>query len=138
MRTRPIKRSESRLKASLLAVFVCVFCVFGALGLIGCTTSTQNSSNSEDATSESDDIVMNSEEVSGTIKEILETELLVEISESTAAGLQLGLVRVDISQIDSDTINNLEVGDTITFEFSGVMGMSEPPFVSANSLELSK
>jgi len=79
---------------------------------------------------------MNSEEVKGTITEIIESELLVEISDSTAPGLSQGLVRVDTSQIDSNTVKGLKVGDKITFEFTGVMGMSEPPFVSATSLKI--
>ena len=128
MRTRQAKRFGSRPKVSLLALLVCVFCAVGMLGLVGCNGSGGNDQ-------ESDNGAMNSEEVSGTIVEIMDDELLVEISSSTAPGLSQGLVRVNIEQIDGDIIDKLKVDDKITFEFSGVMGMSEPPFVSATSLK---
>ena len=131
MGTRHTLRAVSRAKVSLLAVVVGILCIFGVLGLAGCTTpAAQPPDNGGTAIA--------SEEVKGTITEILESELLVEISESTAVGLQQGRVRVDTSQIDSELVKSLKVGDKITFEFSGIMGMSEPPFVSATSLEVVK
>ena len=134
MKTRNAKRYQSRIQAPLLALFICVFCLFGALGLAGCTPSTPPSNPAD----REDTGAMNTEVVSGTILEIMQKELLIEISESTAPGVAQGLVRCDISQIDSNIIKDLKVGDEVTFEFSGVTGMSEPPFVSATSLELSK
>ena len=125
MGARQTRRSLSRPKASLLALLVCIFCVVGVLGLVGCNGSGGNNE------------PINSEEVSGTVLEIRDGELLVEITKSTAPGLEAGLVRVDVSQIDSNTVDSLKVDDKITFEFSGIMGMSEPPFVSATSLKKS-
>jgi len=81
---------------------------------------------------------MNSEEVTGNITEIFDNEIVVEITKSTADGLKQGLVRVDVSQIDSAVVKDLKVGNTVTFKFSGIMGMSEPPFVSADSLVVNK
>jgi len=127
MKSRQTGGFALRPKAYLLTLLVSVFAVVGVLGLVGCNGSGGSGGGE----------AINSEEVSGVIIEITADELLVEITKSTAPGLQAGLVRVDVSQIDSKIVDNLEVDDAITFEFSGIMGMSEPPFVSATSLSAS-
>jgi len=136
MGTQQARHDKSRTKVSLLALFICVFCLLGVLGLVGCTTSTGD--NGSGNSTDSGNVAMNSEQVSGSITEIIDSELLVEITTSTAPGLSQGLVRVDTGQIDSSIVKSLKVGDKITFEFTGQMGMSEPPFVSATSLEVNK
>ena len=137
MRTRQTKSSSSRPKVSLLALLICVFCVVGVLGLAACNGSSGNGQGNGNDNG-NDNGAINSETVSGTIVEINGDELLVDITKSTAPGLSQGLVRVNLEEIDSKIVDSLKVDDKITFEFSGVMGMSEPPFVAATSLQVDK
>jgi len=45
-------------------------------------------------------------------------------------------VRVNISSIDADIIDSLEVGDNVIVQYSGIVGMSMPPFIAAKALEV--
>ena len=123
MKTQGMKGLASRPLMYRLALFACLFCLIGTLGLAGCTTQGGGGD------------VMNSETATGTIKEIHDSEVLVDVASSSADYLQ-GLARVGIDQIDSGVVDSLKVGDTVKFEFAGFMGMSEPPFIPATALEV--
>jgi len=146
LKTQHKKGFVPRSLTCLLVLSLGVACALGALWLAGCTTPAQDSSATDNTNSGDSGTAGNSGtdvapvtpvDVTGTISEINGTELLVDVTESGTDALQ-GSVRVDTGQIESSIVDGLKVGDTVKLEFSGVIGMSEPPFISATKLEVVK
>ncbi|MDR2035749.1 MAG: YobA family protein [Coriobacteriales bacterium] len=119
----------------MLVVIVCLCCALGALWFAGCTTPADNNAASEGTIGPEGSLA--SEQVTGTITSLNGSELLIEITESSVDYLQ-GPARIDTSQIEGDLAKNLKPGDKIKLEFSGIVGMSEPPYISATKLEVLK
>ena len=134
METLKFRRQISHLCFSIL---IMLFFVFGVLGFDGCSASDEDIAVTDHSSNNDESAMVQTEKVTCIITEIDIPELLVEVTASSTEGLSLGsLVRVNTSQIDAETIEALQIGDTIRFEFSGVIGMSEPPYVSATKLEV--
>lgn len=132
MKARRENRPAARLFRQVLVACLCSVFALGALGLYGCASTTDGPASNEQESSGTESLA--NEEVTGTIASISETELLVEVSESSDDFLQ-GQVRVDLSQIADSVVQSLQVNDVVKIEFSGQVGMSEPPFISAITLE---
>jgi len=138
MKTKLNTHNGSKVFKSLLLFLVSAYCVLNICGLVACTTPAGDQNSDGQANGESGGPIT-SEEVIGVITQI-ETgasEILIDASADSNEFLQ-GPVRVDISQIDESIIKDLKVGDSIKVEYPGIVGMSEPPFISANSLEVVK
>lgn len=75
--------------------------------------------------------------VVGTVLNISENEILIDVT-SDSTGNLTGELRVSIGEIDSSIVKDASVGSTVEVVFSGVMGMSMPPFISALELSVSK
>jgi len=117
---------------TLFSMLLGVALIFAVLGVVGCAKQDTNNPEGDGQTGEQ---AMPSETITGTIDEINGSELMVSVTSSTTPAI-VGRVRVNVGQIDNSIVATLAVGDSISFEFSGAMGMSEPPFVSATELEV--
>lgn len=133
MTSKQTKRFALRPTMLVLALSACLLFTLGALGLAGCNNATDNSYNDQASSGTSDQDM--EETITGKITSIDNPEILIEVPAENKEALE-GSVRVDISQIDTSITKNLKVGDTVTVNFSGAVGTSEPPFISAITLEV--
>ena len=102
--------------------------VAGIFMVAGCTSGQTSSSDTNEG-------AIGAATVEGTIVSVFEDELLIEAENDSAGGLS-GLVRVGVTEIDKTLVDSLSVGDSIVVEYPGFAGMSEPPFISATSIQL--
>lgn len=136
-------------RVAVLSAFA--LCALLLVGLAGCampeptgdeqTSAAQEENatttgNAETGTGAETDAV-SGQEVTGVITEVGESELRIDASADSNEFLQ-GPVRVDFTSIGKDAIKDLKVGDTVVVQYSGQVGMSEPPYISATSIEASR
>lgn len=114
-----------KLKSIIIATITCIAMV----GLVGCGTNYNNSSKTNDSTTATQEWVI------GNVSEIAGNEMVIE-STSDSSGSLTGTVRVNIESIDSAIRNNVSQGKSVKVYYSGQVGMSEPPFISAKSLDV--
>lgn len=76
---------------------------------------------------------LESEWVKGTVTDIAPSEILIDVT-SDSTGSLTGDMRVSIGEIDDATVKSIEEGSTAKIVYSGVVGMSNPPFISATEL----
>ena len=130
-----MKTKTRNLKAVKLAL-LSLICALGLAMVVGCgaqsATPEENGGNEGNGNGSA---AVSAAVVEGTITEISAEELLMNATSDTGGSLQ-GAVRVGFTEIDEDVVKSLNVGDTIKVEYPGIMGMSEPPFISANSIEV--
>lgn len=111
------------------------------LSVIGCAPTTEtkvdepSNESSELNANDKEEPAMNEEQVTGTVTSISEAEIMIDAVENTDNYLK-GPVRVNMDNLDVEILNTLKVGDTVTVTWSGIVGMSEPPFISAQSIEI--
>lgn len=128
MKKLDIRASSRTLKATLLCVLGVVVAA-SMFALIGCSQPAEDKEVSDGQGSLGPTYVI------GTITSIGESELLIEAAEDGNEFLT-GPVRVDLSQIEGNIIAELAEGDTIKVDYSGQVGMSSPPYVSATAIEV--
>ena len=119
MKTPVPSATNSRAFASLLLSILCIVIIASSVVLAGCEDKSEPEG----------------PYVRGQIVSIGEAELQIEAATDSNEFLS-GLVRVDFSQIDKGIIESLKIGDTIIVTYSGAVGMSSPPFISAETLEV--
>lgn len=112
--TRKVKQIAVFLLSALLLI-----------GIIGC--SSEETKRPEPVTEGTQEWII------GTISSISDEEILVSAT-SDSLGTMTGPVRVGTSEIDASVIEGLTVGDELEIVYSGIMGLSDPPFISAISL----
>lgn len=122
------KQFMQRIAVGMLAVLLGAVCVFL---VAGCSSSAPSSSD----TANTDTTTTGTPQVTGTITSISDGELLINATANSDGSLS-GTVRVDTSQIAKDTLDALKVGDTVLIEYPGIVGLSEPPYISANSIQV--
>jgi len=120
-----VKSTIQKTLLGILALMLCGACVFL---FAGCSPT-------EDASA--DNSVLKAEKVEGIITVIDEQEIRIDVA-SDSNGFLAGPVRVDITEIDKGTIESLRIGDMIVIAYPGIVGMSEPPFIAAVSIEIVK
>ena len=132
MKTKHISQAEQGSLRIPIALLLGAALVFAVLGVTACSGADTAGNGENDQTSSQG---LPTETVSGTIVEIYDSELMVSVVDSTTPAIT-DMVRVDVSQIDNSIVMGLHVGDPVTVSFSGAMGMSDPPFVSATELKV--
>ena len=119
-----VKSTIQKTIVSVFALLLCGACVFL---VAGCSA--------KDASADSD--ILKAEKLEGVVTEIAGSEILINASADSNSYLA-GPVRVNIVEIDKDFIDSLSIGDKVIIEYPGIVGMSEPPFVAAISIEIVK
>lgn len=127
------RSSMTKYPAVLLICGVLAACSLFAFGLTGCSSSRGESSVSTEG--ETAFPIPGQEQVKGTVIAVGDGEVLMETKEDAASVLQ-GQVRIGISAIDSTTVAKLKTGSVIVVYYTGMVGMSFPPFVPATEIQI--
>lgn len=121
----------------ILRTTLAAFMLIGVLSCVGCTSEVEATTDEGSELDAGNDNaqVMNQEQVTGTVTSISEAEILIDATDDTGDFLR-GAVRVNVSSLDASIYNALKVGDTVIVTWSGMVGMSEPPYISADTIEI--
>lgn len=132
------------------AIIVFAFLLFTTLTslLVSCTATTDapatdsttgstsdSSTNATTDNSASTDSAQTAATVTGTVDTLPGTEIMIDVTSDTGGSLS-GTIRVDVETIDQNTLDQLQIGDTVVVTYSGIVGTSEPPFIAADTLEI--